>query len=406
MNVGVIGAGASGLMASYVAAKSGHTVTLFEHTAKLGKKILSTGGGKCNLSNTDMDLSHFHGDESFISAVMNAASKDDVLDLFNDMGLVTGVRNGYIYPYNEQASTVVDILKLSCEKAGVDIKYEINVNKVIKCTDSNDDRLTISTDKGDFLFDKVILCAGSKAACKTGSDGGGYKIAENLGHKIVKPLPALCGLKCEEKFFKQLQGIRCKADISIYIDGSIKGSDSGELQLTSYGLSGIPAMQLSHIASRSLDLGKKVYAHISFLKGMDLDQIKSFLQDRIVRCATYSAYEMLTGTVNNKIIPVILKQSKISPDDAACNLNKTQINDLCCNLCDFTVRVVGTNSFDEAQICCGGIDTNEVFASLESKLCKGLYFAGEILDVNGDCGGYNLQWAFSTGALAGGLKDA
>lgn len=406
MNVGVIGAGASGLMASYVAAKSGHSVTLFEHMNKAGKKILATGGGKCNLSNTDMNLSHFHGDSEFISAVMSQASREEVLALFDEMGLITGERNGYIYPYNEQAVTVVDVLQLSCEHFGVKIIYETDVLEVIRCCDGEKDSLRVISDKGEYTFEKVILCSGSKAYPKTGSNGSGYDIAQKLGHDVIKPLPALCALRCGEKYFKTLQGVRCKADVSVYANGNKIGFESGELQLTSYGLSGIPAMQLSYLVSKSLDRGQEVFAHISFLKDMCFDDIKALILKRVEYNPAVDAYKMLLGTVNKNIIPVILQQSNISSEKIAGELSENEIERLAKSLSDFAVRIIGTNSFDESQICCGGVNTDEVDISLESKLCKGLFFAGEILDVNGDCGGYNLQWAFSTGAIAGGFKNA
>ena len=408
MKVGIIGAGASGLMAAYTAAKKGHKVTLLEHTGRAGRKLLATGGGKCNLSNEDMSLSHFHGDEDFIKAVLGAVSREDVFDILGEMGLLIGVRNGYYYPYSEQAKEVLKVLNLACRRQKVNLILDCNVLNISYFANgaAGSPSFNVSTDLGEYIFDKLIIAAGSKASSKTGSDGSGYDIASMLGHKIITPLPALCALRCEGNFWKKLKGIRCRADISLSVDGEVLGSDSGELQLTDYGLSGIPAMQLSYLASKALNMNKRPVAHVNFLKGYDKVRAKEFIEQRLKAFSCDAISDALTGIVHEGILAVLLDKCSLAISRSAGSISKKEIDCLIDAICNFSVRVNAANSFEEAQICCGGVDTGEVNYNLESKLKKGLFFAGEILDVNGDCGGYNLQWAFSTGALSGGYKDA
>lgn len=400
MNICVIGGGASGLMAAYIASKNGHKVTLLERMPRVGKKILATGGGKCNLSNIDMDLSHFHcKDISFVESILKEASSDEVLSIFGDMGLMTTTRNGGIYPYNEQASSVVDVLRFAVSKLNVTVLTDCFVKLVQK----KKDIFEIITDGDRFLADRVILCAGSKASPKSGSDGSGYDIARALGHNIVEPLPALCAIRCEGDYFKTLSGIRCKGSISIFYDKKMVARDKGELQLTNYGVSGIPAMQVSYMVSKGLFEKKKVRAFLSFLPDYDKDSVKAIIIKRIMANGEYPAEDLFVGLFHKNISLLLLKKCKINLNKSCNMLSGGEISSLAELISAFEINIIGTNSYEEAQVCQGGVDINEIKNTLESKIVKGLYFAGELIDVNGDCGGYNLQWAWSSGVVAGNL---
>ena len=407
MNVGIIGGGASGMMAAIRAAQNGHSVTILEHMGRVGKKILSTGSGRCNLSNTDMDISHFHGgNQKLISHILDAFSKDDTLSFFSKSGLYTTNKNGYLYPYCEQASSVLDMFLSALKHSNVQIVTDCEILSVKPTNIRNIKGFTVSTSMGDYTFDKLILAAGSKAAPKTGSDGSGYMIAKSLGHSILKPLPALCGLKCSEGFFKSLAGIRCKASVSLYANDEFLGCDKGEIQLNKYGISGIPVMQLSYLAAKSLDDKKKVTAQISFMHEFDASSLYGYLKARISSNPDFSAGELFLTILNKNITSVLLKECNISRDLSCSDLSEKQLKLLSDKVTCFKVNIVGTNSFDEAQVCSGGVSLDEVDDNMQSRLVPGLYFAGEILDVNGDCGGYNLQWAFSSGYVAGSLENA
>lgn len=400
MKVAIIGGGASGMMAAIVAAQSGHEVTVFEHMQRIGKKLLVTGSGKCNLTNEDMSTSHFFGtDRHVIESVLSSFSYDDTIDMFNELGLLTYSRNGYIYPQSDQASSVLDVLRFKMSALSISVVTDAHVKSVSKVKDS----FIVKTDGTDFSCERVIIATGSMAAPKTGSDGSGYSLAESFGHTIIKPLPALTQLRCDESFFKGLAGIRVKGKITLFINQKAVADNRGELQLNAYGLSGIPTMIVSHLATRALDENKQVSAHISFLPDHTKKSAKEFLEARRDNNAYYDAGDFLLGILHKNLSALIVKLAGIPRDIKAGEITDNQLDKVATLMTDFCVNIVGFNSFDDAQVCSGGIDLNEVTDNLESKICPGLFFAGEILDVNGDCGGYNLQWAWSSGAVSGRL---
>ena len=273
-------------------------------------------------------------------------------------------------------------------------------------------RFKVQTDKGTFSADKVILCAGSKAAPQTGSDGSGYALAKELGHSLVPVLPALVQLKCGGKFFKNLAGVRANGKVSLCVKetGNNASSrqmtclaeDTGELQLTAYGISGIPVFQVSRYAARALYEKKEVFAYLDFMPEMSKEEFYSFLENRAKMRPEKTAEEFFTGLFHKKLADLWIKFAKIPKTKQAGEFTEQELRHLTWLIKEFKVAVTGTNSFDQAQICCGGVDTREVDeATLESKIVPGLYFAGELLDVDGICGGYNLTWAWSSGYVAG-----
>lgn len=398
----VIGGGASGLVAGIAAAKEGADVTILEHMDRVGKKILSTGNGRCNMTNLAIREDCYRCSEKrFPMKVLDRFSVWDTLTFFDEIGIVTKNRNGYIYPNSEQAQAVLDNLRLEAEHAGV---QTICSCKVLRATvrKGKQSGFQVTTDQETYSCDKLILATGSKAAPVTGSDGSGYDLARSFGHSVIKPLPALVQLRCEGKHYKQLAGVRCEALVKLVADGKTLAVEEGELQLTDYGLSGIPIFQISRFASVALDHGQKVSVFVDFLPSQSREDTGRFLEQRIKRLSYRNSEDLLTGVLNKKLAMVLLKRAGILQDVKIADISTAQYKKLVTEVKAFEGVVTATNSFEQAQVCCGGVDTREIRPeTMESRLVHGLYLAGELLDVDGICGGYNLQWAWSSGMIAG-----
>ena len=248
----------------------------------------------------------------------------------------------------------------------------------------------------------MILACGSKAAPNTGSDGSGYELAKSLGHRIIKPLPALVQLRCQGNHYRQLAGIRTEADLRLLVNDREMWRERGELQITDYGISGIPVFQLSRFAARGMDEGKKVRVMIDFLPFMDKKESRIFLEQRFAEFGDRNGEDFLTGVLHKKLAAVLLKMAGIRLDQPVSSASIRQREHLLRAIKEYEALVSSVNPFANAQVCCGGVDVREVDPStMESRLMGDIYFAGEILDVDGICGGYNLQWAWSSGKAAG-----
>lgn len=393
------------MMAAIQAAGLKAQVTILEHTDRLGKKILSTGNGRCNLTNLyQADACYRCGQSGFVPRVLKSFSVEDTLAFFRELGILFKDRNGYVYPNSDQASSVSDVLRTELEHRKIKVILNCQVHSV-----RASGRFYVKTDAGQFEADAVILAAGSKAARATGSDGSGYLLARSLGHRIVTPLPALVPLRCRENHYKQLAGVRTDAKVFLMTQRhreetswQVLAEDRGEVQLTDYGLSGIPVFQVSRYASVALHKEQPVKVRIDFLPQMTLEETEKLI-DRRRRQMNYKTCEQwITGLLNKKLGLVLLKLAGIEAAGNVSRVSDSQWERLIRQLKAYETEVTATNPFENAQICCGGVDTAEVLAdTMESKKVPGLYFAGEILDVDGICGGYNLQWAWSSGAVAG-----
>lgn len=397
MKVIVIGGGASGLTAAIWAARAGGSVTLLEHMDRVGKKILSTGNGKCNLTNLVQEPSCYRGERpEFACEVIRHFSVEETLDFFKGLGVLPKIKNGYVYPNSEQASAVLDVLRMEAEHQNVKIVCGCEVKQIR----TRPFQITAST--GEYRADRVILATGGKAAPATGSDGSGYRLAGELGHRIIKPLPALVQLRCGKGYEKQLAGIRTEARVTLTANGQVIAADTGELQLTDYGISGIPVFQVSRYAARALDRSLPVTAIVDCLPALSWEETLTELQRRKEQMGYQNAETFFTGLLNKKLAHVVLKKAGVSPDFPVGMLNGRQLRRLAEQIKGMEFSVTATNPFAQAQICCGGADTAQVNPdTMESRLVPGLYLAGELLDVDGICGGYNLQFAWSSGYLAG-----
>lgn len=408
--IAVVGGGAAGMMAAVHAARAGARVTVYERNDRVGKKILSTGNGKCNFSNERMSADDYYGSgKELIDTVYSVFGVSQTKEFFAGLGMRIKNRNGYLYPASEQASTVLDVLRYEMDRLKITIHTNRQVGGIVRC----DAGLLVETAGHERkVYDAVILACGGRAAPKTGSDGSGYLLAQELGHRIVPTAPALAALRCKEDYFKRVAGVRCDAGLTLRIDGQPIRYERGELQWTDYGISGIPVFQLCRDAAYGLGDGKYVTVEISLLPdaesagGLKSSQEKderheSFWADRLDRQAYQTMEQFVTGVVNKKIGLLLLKLAGIRETEVAEQVPAPLRRKLENLFYRFTVTVKATNSYEQAQVCAGGIDCAEVSGSMESRLVPGLFFAGELLDVDGKCGGYNLQWAWSSGSVAG-----
>ena len=407
--VAVIGGGAAGMMSAIEAARAGAIVTLIEKNAQLGKKLATTGNGRCNYTNLDMvdriggKFRGFHPE--FAEAALDVLPPEAVLDWFREIGVESRFRGSYVYPNSDQASAVVDTLREELHRLSVKVHYNAEVKSVqrvdaayflIQCTDAV------------VKADRVILAAGSKAAPKTGSNGDGYFIARKLGHRIVPYVPALCGIRCAGDAFKALAGIRTEAALELVVDGHCVDREAGELQLVDYGISGIPVFQLSRYAAYALQEGKKASVYINFLPGFTeeaedpKDRALQLFRQRQQRLAGRKMESFFTGLLHQKLGQLLLRMANVRPELPVAELSEKQLRSLASLSVRFKAECVEMNGFQQAQVVAGGVDTSEVDPrTMASRLVPGLYFAGEVLDIDGICGGYNLQWAWASGFVAG-----
>lgn len=401
----IAGAGAAGLCAAIEAARAQASVLVIERMDKPAKKILATGNGKCNYTNRTMNASCYRGRRSFIESFLKQCPWEDTVDFFGQLGIYPKERDGYFYPNSEQAASVAGVLLTACDQLGVKIALSETVTEATAARDG----FVIQTDRRRIKSRALILTAGGKAQPKLGSDGSGYDLAKNFGHKIVPVMPALCGLKCDglfgmkpQKFWKQTAGVRVDAKVTLYINGREAASDTGQLQLTAYGISGIPVFQISRYAAYALKDSKRVSAVVDFFPKLSDEALISVLKQRASLAGKKDMTQFFTGFVNSKLVPVFLKMAGIREDMPAKALKDAEISRLAGAMKHFEVTAASTNSFDEAQVCAGGVDTSEIEAqTMASKRISGLYIAGELLDVDGICGGYNLHFAFQSGRIAG-----
>ena len=395
----IIGGGAAGMMAAITAAGCGVRPILLEGGERVGRKILSTGNGKCNYTNYHMTPDCFRStDSAFPAEVLRHFNEKNTIRFFRSLGILPYDRNGYVYPRSEQAASVLDALRRGLEERDVREHTSCKVQRVSRTGDG----FLVETEVGNFHAKRLILATGGCAAPKTGSDGSGFILARQLGHTIVSPVPALVQLRAEEPFFKSISGVRTQARVTILIDGKPAASDRGEVQLTDYGISGIPVFQVSRYISRELEMSKRPYIEVDFLPEFSAEELYEELLRR-KRChPKLETSYILEGIMNNKLTDAVLLKCGIGSRTLLNELTGRQCQNICAAVKCFRADVSETAGFDNAQVTSGGVSRSEIdFEDMSSKVCEGLYLAGEIVDVDGICGGYNLQWAWSSGYIAG-----
>ena len=395
MEVIIVGAGASGLTCAITLARKGNIVTVLEKLSDSAKKILSTGNGRCNYWNTDFDNKNFYSkNDQFINSINTVENRKEVMDYFESLGVVPAIKNGYYYPSSMQASSIRDLLLFECNKLGVKI---INDSNVVDAKKENN-KFIVNTSNKTYFSDYLVIATGSYAYYKDKTNG--YDICKSFGHSIIPVLPSLVQLIGNDNFYKDWAGVRSNANVSIYVDDKYIKDEDGEIMLTDYGISGICVFNLSGIANRALYDNKKVNILINFLP--DIDNLYELLESRNNTVSNRNIDMFLEGLLNYKLIDIILKRSNIDKNKKYNDLSEEQKNSLINNIQKFNVSIIDSKSFDNAQVCTGGINTEEIDSNtMESKLCKGLYIIGEVVDVDGICGGYNLGFAWLSGIIAG-----
>ena len=391
----VIGAGASGILAGIYAKNDNNEVIILEKNNKPLKKLLITGNGKCNYFNDDFAINHyFSNDIDKLSKIITEENKNRILSFFDSIGIIPKIKNGYYYPSSNQAYSIYNALLKEAELKGVKIENDSNVIDIEK-----KDKFIITLENRVINCDKVIISTGSKAYPKTGSDGDGYNFACKLNHIVNKVYPALVQLTSSDKLLKELDGVRIDTKVTLLKDNRKIKEQVGELQFTKEGLSGICIYNLS-IESNAGDI-----VRINLLNEHNITTEEEFIkvfEERNNKVKKRSITELLEGYLNYKIVNAILKKCNIDPSKNYSNLTNEEQKLLGQTLTNLEIMIEGTKDYNSSQVCGGGVSLEEInIETFESKMINGLYFTGEVLDVVGECGGYNLGFAFLSGMLAG-----
>ena len=406
--IAIIGGGASGMTAALTAREAGAEVVLFEHNVKLGKKLAATGNGRCNLGNAELtEDSYRGGDKAFIQKVLNLCSPEMVREFLTERGLLLKEKRGYYYPRSEQAASVVTWFAARLTAAGVTVRCSVEVNKITK--ERKGFRISyMDLQKecaGQELFDRVILATGGLAGQNLGAGPFGYETAKSFGHVLSPLFPALVQLVAKDKNLKTLSGVR--ADAEVHLHTSLDGvnqvhSEKGEVLFTDYGVSGIAVMQLSRYAGDVLRRKGEAMISFDFVPEKTVEELVKELCVSLDTAGSVAAEDALSTVLPKKLLYVVFLRSDLKAFTPSSKLSVQEIERLAQTMKDFRLPIVSTKDYSMAQVTAGGVTLSGVHAkTMESKLQKGLYLTGELLDVDGTCGGYNLQFAFATGILAG-----
>lgn len=398
----IVGGGAAGMMAAISARRQGAEVTMLEQNPRIGKKILATGNGRCNFTNIYTDVSCYHGmNPKFAYTALANFDSQAAIDFFEGLGIVHRVEeNGKVFPMSDQASSVLDVLIYELKRLGVTILCDTCVTKILP----RNNTFEIQTKQGRvFRADKVILTTGGKAMPSSGSDGNGFTLARELGHTITDIFPGLVQLKLDGSYFKQLDGVKLVGTAELLYNNKSLAKEQGDILFTNYGISGPPILQLSRKAAELLRENKEAVLKITIINRISKEELISLIERRFNNSPEKTIAFSLVGLINKRLIPVLLKEAGITNlNHPVSSLSSKEREKIMTQLTDWRFKIRGTKSWSSAQITAGGIDTNEINQhTMESKIIRGLFFAGEIIDIDGQCGGFNLQWAWSSGFIAG-----
>jgi len=398
----VVGGGASGIMAAITARREGASVTILEKNPRIGKKILVTGNGRCNFTNINTDLKCYYGNNpKFAESALSQFPVSRTIKFFEELGIAHKVENsGKVFPMSDQASSFLDVFLYELDELGIEVVCDANVRKIVP----GKDNFRLQLDNGEtYTAHRVILAAGGKAMPSSGSDGNGFELAKSLGHRITDVFPALVQIMLDGDFYKRIDGVKFVGTAEIIHNNKSIIKDCGDILFTNYGVSGPPILQISRKAGEFLLKGQEAFVKISIIDTMTKDEVLELIDKRFRTAPEKSVEFSLVGLINKRLIPVILTEAgirdlKLPVRDLSLK-EKESIAEI---LTDWRIKIRGTKGWTSAQVTAGGVDTRDINPStMESKIVKGLYFSGEIMDIDGQCGGFNLQWAWSSGFVAG-----
>ena len=397
MNVCVIGGGAAGMLAALTAAENGHRVLLLERQSRVGRKLLATGNGRCNLSNYHVSPAHYHGGAGFCDFALSQFDVGETLQYFASLGLLTvSEESGRIYPMSNMAGSVLDVLRYALERPEIDLQTGQTVTAVRKIPEG----FSVKTETDTFFARRLILAAGGAAGSKVGGGMDGYRLAKSLGHHRTALYPSLVQLKTDPTYPRALKGVKAQCGISICRGSQVLARNSGEVLFTEYGVSGPAIFDLSRSVSAG---GSDLTCLLNFFPDWEEAEVLHWLSQRQAAMAAHEASTLLTGSCHTRLGQMICKSAGFTNQRAA-GLTRDDLRRIARQATHFALPITGTCGFDQAQVTAGGLDTSEFDPrTLQSRLVPGLYACGELLDIDGDCGGYNLQWAWSSGRLAGKL---
>ena len=400
MKILIIGGGASGMMAALTAAEQpGNAVTLLERQSRVGRKLLATGNGRCNLTNLDLAATHYHGARpDFAVPALSRFGLDDTLRFFRSLGLLTVADDtGRVYPLSDQANSVLDVLRFALETRGVSVVCSCDVIEVKKKARGYE---AISATGERYFGDRLIVAAGGCAGKKLGGTKSGYRLLGMLGHSCTPLSPSLTQIKTDQTHVRALKGVRADALVQLRQNGRLIAHEAGEVQFTDFGLSGPVAFSLS----REAGLLDGAELALDFLRAYGCADVDALLQNKRAAMGALPAAELLSGMLHARLGGVIMRRALGSLQRPAGALTDAELPQVRQQLRCFTLLVTGVMGMENAQVTAGGIVTDEFDPqTLESRLAPGVFATGEVLDIDGDCGGYNLQWAWSSGRLAGML---
>lgn len=395
MKICIVGGGPAGVISAIELAKEGHEVFILEKNNRILKKLLATGNGRCNYTNKDVSIKNYNCKNNFVKEALEFFTKDDLITYFQMIGIEPVLENrGKIFPITLKSNTVVNTLLEELENKNVEIYTEKEVLKINKKKN-----FIIETKDEVFKADKVIFAVGGSSMPSSGSDGKSYKVLENLGHSKIDTFPALTQLKLKSDYLKALSGVKVVGEAKLIDNNRVLDKRYGDLLFTNYGISGPPILDLSRMVNEK---NKKLQIEMPLINNIENEkEFRDNLYSRYYTLNDFSLERWLMGLVDKKFINMILKESNLSKETP---MNLIEIKDfekILNILLKSKFEVIGTKGFENSQVTCGGIDTTEINEkTMESKIIKGLYIVGEVMDVDGDCGGYNLQWAFSSGIMA------
>ena len=396
MVIGIIGGGAAGMAAALAASENENVqVVLMERQSRVGRKLSATGNGRCNLSNMHAALSHYHGQQpDFVLPALNRFGVVQTLSWFEGLGLYTVCEtSGKVYPYSDQANSVVDVLRLNLNRPNIELRTGFEVQRVRK----NDEGFVVSDGNENISCDRLIIACGGLAGSKLGGSMSGYKLLSKFGHRSTKLRPALVQLKSDWKALAGLKGVRANCHIEVFCDSVLHSESTGELQFTEYGLSGPVIFEVSRdVCARSGNW----FGKLDFIPELSDGQLYGMLDRK--RKMSLPVQELLTGILHNRLGRVLTQAMGVNMSSMCDSLSDTELRQIVQAVKAFEVQIAEPMGMDHAQVTAGGVLTEQFDPdTMESLLVPGLFACGEVLDIDGDCGGYNLQWAWSSGRLAG-----